>query len=70
MLKGLAPAGLAPTGIVHINDQTVDDEAVPPFGGVGGSGAGVRFGGSGAGVEASTETQWVTLRGDIAAHPC
>ena len=35
-----------PTGIVHINDQTVNDEAVIPFGGVGASGTGARFGGA------------------------
>ena len=29
-----------PTGIVHINDQTVNDEANAPFGGVGASGTG------------------------------
>src|SRR5690606_9112047 len=34
-----------PSGIVHINDQTVDDEPVAPFGGVGASGTGARFGG-------------------------
>ena len=45
-LKGLALADLIPTGIVHINDQTVSDEAQIPFGGVGDSGTGSRFGGS------------------------
>ena len=29
VMKGLALADLIPTGIVHINDQTVDDEARP-----------------------------------------
>jgi benzaldehyde dehydrogenase (NAD) len=33
--KALALADRIPTGIVHINDQTVDDEAVAPFGGRG-----------------------------------
>ena len=45
-LKGLALADLIPTGIVHINDQTVSDEAQIPFGGVGDSGTGSRFGGA------------------------
>ena len=34
VMKGLALAEQIPTGIVHINDQTVNDEAVAPFGGV------------------------------------
>ncbi|GAA2070972.1 benzaldehyde dehydrogenase [Actinomadura alba] len=69
VMKGLALAERIPTGIVHINDQTVDDEAVAPFGGVGASGTGSRFGGAAANVEAFTETQWVTVQGDIAGYP-
>jgi len=57
------------TGIVHINDQTVNDEAHAPFGGVDASGTGSRLGGADANVEAFTETQWVTVRGDIAPYP-
>ncbi|MGW4643290.1 benzaldehyde dehydrogenase [Sphaerisporangium sp. NPDC004334] len=68
-MKGLALADLIPTGIVHINDQTVDDEAVAPFGGVGSSGTGSRFGGTRANIEAFTDTQWVTMQGDIARYP-
>ena len=34
VMRGLALAERIPTGIVHINDQTVNDEAVAPFGGV------------------------------------
>ena len=48
------------TGIVHVNDQSVDDEAQAPFGGVGDSGYG-RFGGR-AGMEAFSEVRWVTLQ--------
>jgi benzaldehyde dehydrogenase (NAD) len=58
-----------PSGIVHINDQTVDDEPVAPFGGVGWSGTGARFGGHEANIEAFTETQWVTMQADIARYP-
>ncbi len=57
------------TGIVHINDQTVDDESQAPFGGVGASGTGVRFGGHEANIEAFTETQWVTMQSEIATYP-
>ncbi|HZY74997.1 MAG TPA: aldehyde dehydrogenase family protein, partial [Jatrophihabitantaceae bacterium] len=68
-LRGLELAARIPSGIVHINDQTVSDEAVIPFGGVGASGTGSRFGGAAANVEAFTETQWVTMRSEIPAYP-
>ncbi len=57
------------TGIVHINEQTVSDEANIPFGGTGDSGTGSRFGGPEANIEAFTETQWLTVRGQIAPYP-
>lgn len=57
------------TGILHINDQTVDDESQAPFGGVGASGTGARFGGHQANIEAFTETQWVTVQGHIQTYP-
>jgi benzaldehyde dehydrogenase (NAD) len=56
------------SGKVHINEQTVNDEANAPFGGVGASGNGVRFGGPDANVEAFTETQWVTVRPEIESY--
>jgi len=46
-----------------------NDEATAPFGGVGASGTGSRHGGPMANIEAFTETQWVTLRGDLPAYP-
>ncbi|PRX46127.1 benzaldehyde dehydrogenase (NAD) [Prauserella shujinwangii] len=67
--RGLALADRIPTGIVHINDQTVNDEAHAPFGGVRASGTGSRFGGAAANIEAFTETRWVTVRGDVAGYP-
>jgi len=67
--KGLALAERIPSGLVHINDQTVNDEAVAPFGGVGASGTGSRHGGARANLEAFTETQWVTVRGQQPAYP-
>ena len=42
---GLQLAERIPSGLVHINDQTVNDEATAPFGGVGASGTGSRHGG-------------------------
>jgi benzaldehyde dehydrogenase (NAD) len=67
--RGLELAERIPSGLVHINDQTVNDEAVAPFGGVGASGTGSRHGGPQANIEAFTETQWVTLRGDLPSYP-
>ncbi|MER5520719.1 benzaldehyde dehydrogenase [Streptomyces sp. NPDC002763] len=67
--KGLALADRIPTGLVHINDQTVNDEATIPFGGVGESGNGSRHGGSVANLEAFIEQQWVTVRGEIPDYP-
>jgi benzaldehyde dehydrogenase (NAD) len=66
---GLELAERIPSGLVHVNDQTVNDEAVAPFGGVGASGTGSRHGGPQANIEAFTETQWVTVRGDLPAYP-
>ncbi len=69
VMRGLAVAEQIPTGIVHINDQTVNDEAVAPFGGVKASGTGSRFGGATANIEAFTETRWITMRGSAARYP-
>ncbi len=69
VMKGLELAERIPSGIVHINDQTINDEAVVPFGGVGVSGTGSRPGGAEWNIEAFTETQWVTIRGQIAPYP-
>jgi benzaldehyde dehydrogenase (NAD) len=68
VMRGLDLARRIPTGIVHINEQTVDDEPNVPFGGVLASGTGARFGGT-ANLDAFTETRWVTIRGDIAPYP-
>ena len=68
VMRGLDLARRIPTGIVHINDQTVDDEPNIPFGGLLASGTGARFGGT-ANLDAFTETRWVTIRGDITPYP-
>jgi len=62
VLAGLDLAERIPSGLVHINDQTINDEPVAPFGGVGDSGNGSRHGGHQANLEAFTEVQWVTMR--------
>ncbi|MCL7378168.1 aldehyde dehydrogenase family protein [Streptomyces sp. 35G-GA-8] len=65
---GLELADRIPTGIAHINDQTVNDEAVAPFGGTAASGTGARFGGE-ASLDAFTELRWTTVRREPAGHP-
>ncbi|MDM0106595.1 benzaldehyde dehydrogenase [Variovorax sp. J22R24] len=56
------------TGLLHINDQTVADDVVNPFGGVGASGNGTSIGGP-ANWEEFTQWQWVTVRGTAQAYP-
>jgi benzaldehyde dehydrogenase (NAD) len=56
------------TGLLHINDQTVNDDVVNPFGGVGASGNGSAIGGP-ANWEEFTEWQWVTIKGEAPAYP-
>jgi acyl-CoA reductase-like NAD-dependent aldehyde dehydrogenase len=54
-------------GIVHVNDQPVNDEPNMPFGGVKESGWG-RFG-AGFAAEEFTELRWITLRGEPRDFP-
>lgn len=61
-------AGEIRSGVVHINEQTVGDETMAPFGGMGSSGNGARFGGPEANFEAFTETQWVTVQPTIEGY--
>ncbi len=66
--RGLAFAQRIRAGMVHVNDQTVNDEATIPFGGMGASGNGARFGGA-ANWDEFTEWQWVTVRDDPRSYP-
>jgi benzaldehyde dehydrogenase (NAD) len=68
-MAALELAERIPSGAIHINDQTVSDEAVIPFGGVGDSGNGSRFGGARANLDAFTEVQWVTAQSKLADYP-
>jgi acyl-CoA reductase-like NAD-dependent aldehyde dehydrogenase len=65
--RGLALARRIHTGIVHVGNQTVDDEPQVPFGGVKASGYG-RFGGR-WGIEAFSATRWVTVAGGHGHYP-
>jgi benzaldehyde dehydrogenase (NAD) len=67
-LRALELASRIPCGAIHINDQTVADEATIPFGGTGSSGNGSRMGGL-ANLEAYTETQWVTAQSELPEYP-
>lgn len=55
-------------GLLHINDQTVNEEVVNPFGGTGASGNGTSIGGP-ANWEEFTHWQWLTIRGAVPAYP-
>jgi acyl-CoA reductase-like NAD-dependent aldehyde dehydrogenase len=65
--RGMAVAQRLEAGIVHINDQTVNDEPQMPFGGVKDSGWG-RFGGSAA-IDEFTELRWVTVQSGTRPFP-
>jgi benzaldehyde dehydrogenase (NAD) len=56
------------TGMVHINDQTVNDDPRIPFGGVGASGNGSRQGGH-ASLDEYTTWHWSTERAEPPAYP-
>ena len=66
--RGLAFAQRIRSGMVHVNDQTVNDEAIIPFGGMGSSGNGSRFGGA-ANWDEFTQWQWVTVRDEPRSFP-
>ena len=66
--RGLALAQQIRSGMVHVNDQTVNDEAVIPFGGMGASGNGSRFGGP-ANWDEFSQWQWVTVRDEPRSFP-
>jgi benzaldehyde dehydrogenase (NAD) len=54
--------------MVHVNDTTVNDAPQVPFGGMGASGNGGRYG-TIANCEEFTQWQWVTARDQASAFP-
>jgi len=66
--RGLRVARCIRSGLVHINDQTINDFAESPFEGMGASGNGSRFG-SMNNWEEFTEWQWMTVGGKPARYP-
>ena len=55
-------------GMVHVNDQTVNDDGNNPFGGPGVAGAGAAVGGP-ADMEEYTSWQWVTIKDTPPKYP-
>lgn len=55
------------TGLLRINDQTVNDQVINPFGGAGISGNGSHIGGP-VNWEKFTQWQWLTLKGEAPAY--
>jgi benzaldehyde dehydrogenase (NAD) len=66
--RGLRLANQLRTGMVHVNDQTVDDRAHIPMGGRGRSGNGSRFGGHWS-IDEFTQWQWLTTREIPLSYP-
>lgn len=66
--RGMAIGNRMRTGMVHVNDTTLNDDSIVPFGGMGASGNGSRFGGE-ANFEAFTEWQWMTVRDEPPSFP-
>jgi len=66
--RGLQVAEQLHTGIVHVNDQTLDNDAFAPFGGTGASGNGSRFG-SQSSLDGFTQWQWVASRPQARGFP-
>ena len=66
--RGLEMGENIHSGLLHINDQTVNDDVVNPFGGVGKSGNGNHIGGA-ANWEQFTHWRWVTIQSEAPAYP-
>jgi benzaldehyde dehydrogenase (NAD) len=66
--RAAAVASRLRAGMVHVNDQTVNEEPPAPFGGVGCSSNGGHFGGV-ANLELWTEWQWLTSRDKAEPFP-
>ena len=66
--RAMALANRLHTGMIHINDQTVNNEFHVPFGGMGASGNGGRFGGP-ANLEEFTQSQWISVMDKPIVYP-
>lgn len=66
--RGMALADRLEVGLVHVNDQTVNDDGTMPMGGRRASGNGSRHGGP-ANWDEFTQWQWVTVRSKAPGYP-
>jgi len=66
--RAMALGGQLNVGLLHINDQTVNDEVVNPFGGRGQSGNGTSIGGP-ANWDEFSQWQWVTIQDAPPPYP-
>lgn len=66
--RGMAMAEQLNAGLVHVNDQTVNDDGTMPMGGRGASGNGSRHGGP-ANWDEFTQWQWTTVRSTAPVYP-
>lgn len=66
--RGMALGAQLEVGLLHINDQTVNDDGTMPMGGRGASGNGSRHGGP-ANWDEFTQWQWTTMRNKAPTYP-
>ena len=66
--RGMAIAERLAVGLVHVNDQPVNDDGTMPMGGRGASGNGSRHGGP-ANWDEFTQWQWMTVRAKAPPYP-
>ncbi len=66
--RGMAIAEQLNVGLVHVNDQPVNDDGTMPMGGRGASGNGSRHGGP-ANWDEFTQWQWMTVRAKPPFYP-
>ena len=68
LARAMRVAGRLRQGMVHVNDQTVNDECVNPFGGPGIAGNGTSVGGP-ADWEEYTQWKWITVKEQATPYP-
>lgn len=66
--RGMAMADKLAVGLVHVNEQTVNDDCTMPMGGMGASGNGSRHGGP-ANWDEFCQWQWMTIRAKAPQYP-
>jgi benzaldehyde dehydrogenase (NAD) len=67
-VKAFRVAAQLRTGIVHINDQTINHEVFAPIGGMGSSGNGTRSGGLSV-MDEYSQWQWLTVNAIVPDYP-